>query len=210
MHFNSGNAIFGQVKSGAIFTGRREEPRDATNSTVTGRAFVSPHRKSKLTTVGLISLMVLLATAGCAAVVPSRADTPGDCLRTAQARLVQARAWDCLPTLDGQCVPLAPFFDACADLWPDCVLYPKFYLWEREIKVIISATPRGPVSHRVRIYHNILHTCRPDYHDPLRTHGDVAEFYNEAGYFMGLGVYMGQGLYCPLLAPDRESTRGGQ
>ena len=66
------------------------------------------------------------------------------------------------------------------------------------------AAPRGPVSHRVRIYHNILHTCRPDYRDPLRTHGDVAEFYDEAGRFMGLAVYMGQGLYCPLLAPGRK------
>jgi hypothetical protein len=35
--------------------------------------------------------------------------------------------------------------------------------------------------------------------DPLKTHGDVAEFYDQNGNFMGLGVYMGDGKYCALL-----------
>ena len=162
------------------------------------------HRYRQRASFGLAMLMALVATAGCAGTTASGADPPEDCLRVAQARLEQAPAWDCLPTLDGPCVPLAPLFALCDALWPDCVVYPKFYLWESEVKTITSPSPRGPVTHRVRIYHNILTTCRPDYHDPQRTHGDVAEFYDPAGRFMGLGGYMGQGLYCPLLASGRN------
>jgi hypothetical protein len=40
--------------------------------------------------------------------------------------------------------------------------------------------------------------CDPDYVDPVRTHGDVAEFYDAQGRFMGLAVCMGNGLYLPL------------
>jgi hypothetical protein len=43
------------------------------------------------------------------------------------------------------------------------------------------------------MYHSTLPTCRPDYQDVQRTHGDVVEFYDEVGGFMGLAVYMGQG-----------------
>ena len=160
------------------------------------------HPQRKIGKLGIIVLMSLVGITGCAGATSSGADPPEDCLRVAQARLDEARAWDCLPTLDGQCVPLAPLFALCDALWPDCVVYPKFYLWESEVKTITSPTPRGPVEHRVRIYHNILTTCRPEYHDPQRTHGDVAEFYDQAGDFIGLGVYMGQGLYVPLRIPS--------
>jgi hypothetical protein len=155
-------------------------------------------------------LLVLLLVGGpvhCAGPRNGGGDASQDCLQAAQARLSQAAAWECLPTLDGQCVPLEPLFDTCEALWPDCVLYPKFYLWESEVKAMTSHPPRGPVRHRIRLYHNILHTCRPAYRDPLRTHGDVAEFYDEGGRFMGLAVYMGQGLYCPLPAPGRRLMR---
>jgi len=40
--------------------------------------------------------------------------------------------------------------------------------------------------------------CDPDYVDPGRTHGDGADFYDAQGRFMGLAVYMGNGLYVPL------------
>ncbi len=152
----------------------------------------------KFMTVGLGILMAMAGIAGCAGAAPLADDPPEDCLQVAQNRLDQTPAWDCLPTLDDQCIPLAPLFALCDALWPDCVVYPKFYLWQSEIKTITSQTPRGPVQHRIRIYHNTLATCRPQYHDPLRTHGDVAEFYDPSGRFMGLGVYMGQGLYVPL------------
>ncbi|MDJ0857144.1 MAG: hypothetical protein QNI89_00115 [Desulfobacterales bacterium] len=153
-------------------------------------------------------LLVMLAVwvlAGCVGATPPPALKPEDCLRRAQARIEGMPARDCLPTLDGQCVPLRPFFEACSALWPDCVLYAKFYHWETEVAEIVSPTPRGPVSHRVRMYHNILHACDPGYRDDLRTHGDVAEFYDEVGRFMGLAVYMGQGVYCPLPAAHREN-----
>ena len=155
-------------------------------------------------TVRLLTLVAVFGLLSCARVAPSSDLPPQDCLRQAQARIEGMPVWDCLPTLDGQCVPLRPFFDACATLWPDCVLYAKFYHWESEVAEIISPTPRGPVSHRVRMYHNILHACDPEYQDARRTHGDVAEFYDESGRFMGLAVYMGQGVYCPLPAADRQ------
>ncbi|CAD7838932.1 MAG: hypothetical protein [Olavius algarvensis Delta 4 endosymbiont] len=86
----------------------------------------------------------------------------------------------------------------CRRLFPNCVLYPKFYHWKNEIKAMAAQTSRGMVRHRVRTYYNLLSTCYPDRIDPGRTHGDVAEFYDEKGAFMGLAVYMGKGLYCPL------------
>ena len=135
---------------------------------------------------------------GCAGWPDNVAGDVDDCLRSAAERLNQTPDWDCLPTLDGQCVNLAAIFGQCARWWPDCVLYDKFYLWESEVKTITSRSSHGPVSHQVRLYHNILHTCDPTVVDPGRTHGDVAEFYDPAGRFMGLAVYMGQGLYCPL------------
>ncbi len=163
-------------------------------------------RLIELWPAGLLLLLVAFALMGCAGPrgTPGE-ETPDDCLRVAQERLKQAPVWECLPTLDGQCVPLASILDACEALWPDCVLYAKFYHWKSEVQAIVSPSPRGPVTHQVRIYHNILHTCRPDYDDPLRTHGDVAEFYDQAGRFMGLAVYMGQGLYSPLSVPGPKT-----
>ena len=151
-----------------------------------------------------LALLAVLVLAGCAGATPPPESTPEDCLRGAQVRIEGMPVRDCLPTLDGQCIPLRPFFDACSALWPDCVLYAKFYYWETEVAEIVSPTPRGPVSHRVRMYHNILHACDPEYRDAQRTHGDVAEFYDEVGRFMGLAVYMGQGVYCPLPVVNRE------
>lgn len=167
---------------------------------------VTAYYWNKIWMAGIMILLAVLVLKGCTGHRVSGGHPPDDCLRTAQARLDQTPAWDCLPTLDGQCVPLGLLFDACSALWPDCVLYSKFYLWESEVRQIVSQTPRGPVRHPVRIYHNILHTCRPKYHDSKRTHGDVAEFYDETGCFMGLAVYMGQGLYCPLPAPGPRAT----
>lgn len=144
-------------------------------------------------------LPVTLLTAGGCAVWPETASRAvDDCIMAAAGRLREAPEWVCLPTLDGQCVGLATIFAQCARRWPDCVLYDKFYLWESEVKTITSRSTQGPVSHQVRIYHSILYTCDPAATDPGRTHGDVAEFYDPAGRFMGLAVYMGQGLYCPL------------
>jgi hypothetical protein len=103
-----------------------------------------------------------------------------------------------LQTLDGQQILLAEIFATCLSNWPMCVLYEKFYYWQTEVKEIKSNTPRGEIQHKIRMYHNCLTTCDPEGCDPRKTHGDVAEFYDENGCFMGLAVYMGEGLYCPL------------
>ncbi len=170
--------------------------------------FRRPHSGGRAAVCRPFFIILLLAFSGlasCARVAPTADSLPGDCLQRAQARIEAMPLRDCLPTLDGQCVPLRPYLEACSALWPDCVLYAKFYHWESEVTEVISPTPRGPVSHRIRMYHNILHACDPDYQDARRTHGDVAEFYDEDGRFMGLAVYMGQGVYCPLPAADREA-----
>jgi hypothetical protein len=121
-----------------------------------------------------------------------------DCFREASRAIANKPDRDCLPTLDQNCVPLQIFYDRCAALWPDCVLFPKFYHWPSRIEDRISRTPSGAVAHKIRVYFNLLSTCDPDHVDPGRTHGDVAEFYDSQGRFMGLAVYMGQGLYVPL------------
>jgi hypothetical protein len=81
---------------------------------------------------------------------------------------------------------------------PLCALPEKFYYWKNEVKVIVSKSLHGSVVHKVRIYHNYWSTCRPHLVDPQKTHGDIAEFYDENGRFMGLAVYTGDGLYYPL------------
>jgi hypothetical protein len=43
-----------------------------------------------------------------------------------------------------------------------------------------------------------ISTLCPQRYDPHKTHGDVVEFYDGKGQFMGLSVYMGDGKYCPL------------
>jgi len=147
---------------------------------------------------GFIAAGMILTAAGCSLWPKTASGGVDECLIATSERLRAAPDWDCLPTLDGQCVSLEPIFAQCALRWPDCVLYDKFYLWESEVKTVTSRSTQGPVAHQVRIYHNILFTCDPKAADPGRTHGDVAEFYDPAGRFMGLAVYMGQGLYCPL------------
>ena len=103
-----------------------------------------------------------------------------------------------LSTLDGQQVNLQEFFEKCSQNWPYCVLYPKFYYWKTEIKSIESKSETGIVQHKIRMYYNFFSTCNPENVDPGRTHGDVVEYYDTGGFFMGLGVYIGKGLYWPL------------
>lgn len=132
----------------------------------------------------------------------------GACLARA---VEQAHSFRSLPgkqylrTLDGQDVELEAFFSKCRDMHPWCCLYEKFYYWANEVKTVVSLTPRGAVAHKIKIYHNSLSTYCPKMNDPDKTHGDVAEFYDERGVFMGLAVYMGDGEYCPL--PDSRYQR---
>jgi hypothetical protein len=118
-----------------------------------------------------------------------------DCMGKVSRRIREAPEKEYLHTVDGQKVRLQDFFSQCQDNAPDCVLFAKFYHWDNEVKQVVSMTDTGSVEHRIRAYFNPLSICQPKKNHPGRTHGDVAEFYDAKGRFMGLAVYMGQGQY---------------
>ena len=103
-----------------------------------------------------------------------------------------------LYTLDGQSILLNEFYDKCLLLSPTCSLYRKFYYWESEIREVVSNTIYGVIKHKIRCYYNCISSFCPESYDPRKTHGDVAEFYDQTGNFMGLAVHMGDGKYCSL------------
>ena len=103
-----------------------------------------------------------------------------------------------IQTLDGKMVSLEQFFACCQTMYPWCGIFEKFYYWENEIRDVVSDSPNGSVKHKIRCYFNPLSTICPQMCDPLKTHGDIAEFYDTEGNFMGIAVYMGYGKYCPL------------
>ena len=124
-----------------------------------------------------------------------------DCLPKAVERIEEIRSLPekkYLHTLDNQQVELKEFFIHCCKNWPHCDLYSKFYYWKSEIKTINSKCSEGSKKHRIRMYCNCLSTYCPNTVKPEKTHGDVAEYYDENGVFMGLSVYMGMGKYCSL------------
>ena len=100
--------------------------------------------------------------------------------------------------MDGQSVLLNEFYAKSLIYFPRCLLYEKFYYWQSEIREVVSNTKNGKVRHKIRCYNNCRSTLCPEMSDPLKTHGDVAEFYDPEGNFVGLGVYMGDGKYCAL------------
>jgi hypothetical protein len=105
---------------------------------------------------------------------------------------------DAILTMDGQKVALEEFFHKCEQGWPGCVLFEKFYHWPTRMVTVTSSSDNGPFPHTIRIYLNPLSTCCPERVNPDRIYGDVAEFHDEDGEFMGLAVYLGQGLYYPI------------
>lgn len=131
---------------------------------------------------------------------------PGDLAPEDEAcidRLVQqveaAESIDAISALDGQRIDLNEFFEACDRYGPPvCVLFEKFYHWPCEILTTASISRRGCVAHTIRAYYNPSSVCLPESVHPLRDYGDVAEFYDSNGEFMGIVVYMGEGLYFPL------------
>ena len=126
---------------------------------------------------------------------------PGDCLDKAVKRMKEIIALPdkkYLQTLDGQDVLLNEFNDKCLYLWPQCSLFKKFYYWQSNIKEEVANTKNGVKRHKIRCYFDCLSAFCPESCDPLKTHGDIAEFYDGNGNFMGLAVYMGDGQYCPL------------
>ena len=124
-----------------------------------------------------------------------------DCLDKAIKRIMEIRS---LPekkhlyTLDGQNVLLNEFYTKCLSLFPQCNLFEKFYYWQSKIREVVSNTENGEIKHKIRCYNNCLSTFCPESCDPRKTHGDIAEFYDQKGNFMGIAVYMGNGKYCSL------------
>lgn len=126
---------------------------------------------------------------------------PLECMNRADRRIIEIQSFPALQylqTLDGQSVLLNEFYAKSLIYFPRCLLYKKFYYWQSEIREVVSNTKNGDVKHTIRCYNNCRSTCCPEMSDPLKTHGDVAEFYDPEGNFVGLGVYMGDGKYCAL------------
>lgn len=126
---------------------------------------------------------------------------PIGCLDQAVNKIMEIRSLPemrYLNTLDGQNVLLSEFYAKCLSLFPKCSLFAKFYYWQSEIREVLSDTANGLIKHKIRCYHNCLTTYCPNSCDPRKTHGDVAEFYDQSGKFMGIAVYMGDGKYCSL------------
>jgi len=118
------------------------------------------------------------------------------CEETLRIKALPQRAY--LRTLDGQMIPLDQLFHTCEAMFPWCCLFDKFYYWSSEVMEFSLPTPDGQVTYTARCYRNSLSKHCPEMSDALKTHGDVAEYYNQNGRFIGLGVYMGNGAYCPL------------
>jgi len=144
---------------------------------------------------------------GCASRTVSGQSSSEDCIAEVSRRIRQAPEKEYLHTLDGQAVRLQDFINQCQESAPDCILFAKFYLWEHEVKSVVSRAGSGPVEHRIKAYYNPLSICRPQEIHPGRTHGDVAEFYDAGGQFMGLAVYMGQGQYFLLHYSNYRGTK---
>jgi hypothetical protein len=143
---------------------------------------------------------------GCTSTPVSQSSTE-DCIAEVSRRIRQAPEKEYLHTLDGQAVRLQDFFNQCQASAPDCILFAKFYHWEHEVKSVVSRAGSGPIEHRIKAYYNPLSICRPPKIHPGRTHGDVAEFYDARGQFMGLAVYMGQGQYFLLHYSGYQSSK---
>ena len=126
---------------------------------------------------------------------------PGDCLDKAVKRMKEIITLPdkkYLQTLDGQNVLLKEFHDKCLYLWPQCSLFKKFYYWQSEIREKVVDTKNGVIRHKIRCYNDCISAFCPESCDPKKTHGDVTEFYDGNGKFMGLAVYMRDGQYCPI------------
>jgi hypothetical protein len=124
-----------------------------------------------------------------------------DCLDQAVKRIIEIRSLPekkYLLTLDGKRVPLQEFYIKSNHLFPQCCLFKKFYYWQSEVREVFSNTQRGMIKHKIRCYHNCFSIYCPDSCKPRKTHGDVAEFYDSKGNFMGLAVCLGDGKYCAL------------
>jgi len=146
-------------------------------------------------------LMVLLSLSIIGTVTAEENNQKEDCLQKVIKRIEEIRMLPevkYLHTLDRQQVELKEFFVRCCKNWPHCDLYPKFYYWKSKVEIINSRSSSGCKKHKIRMYCNCLSSFCPNTVKPEKTYGDVAEYYDENGKFMGLSVYMGMGKYCSL------------
>ena len=128
-----------------------------------------------------------------------------DCLNEAFERIREIESlpeMKYLHTLDGQKVLLNEFYSKCLFSFPKCSLYRKFYYWQSEIKEAVSNTEIGLIKYTVRCYYNCVSTFCPKSCDPRKTNGDVAEFYDHKGNFIGLEVHRKDGKYFSLPYDD--------
>jgi hypothetical protein len=135
---------------------------------------------------------------GCSAHVGKPIDSLDKCIESLEQSINAAPAQRHLLTIDGQKAALDEFFQQCAARMPLCALPEKFYHFKNEIRTVASQTPDGEVTHTIRVYFNYMSACDPEGMDTKKTHGDIAEFYDTKGEFMGLIVHCAGGLYCPL------------
>jgi hypothetical protein len=121
------------------------------------------------------------------------------CIDRLARQIDEAEVVGSIVTLDGQEVLLEEFYRACERQGsPMCVLFEKFYYWPSEVRTTTSISRKGRVPHTIRVYYNPASICFPERVNPARIYGDVAEFYDDCGEFMGIVVYMGEGVYFPL------------
>ena len=158
---------------------------------------------------GLLVLSVIIILVLPHQVLPSEDNKkPSDCINKAFNRIREIESlpeMKYLDTLDGQTVLLDEFYTKCLLFFPKCSLYRKFYYWQSEIREVASNTKNGQVKHRIRTYYNCISASCPERSDPRKTHGDVAEFYDQQGDFMGLAVYVKEGKYCSLPYDDYKN-----
>jgi hypothetical protein len=128
-----------------------------------------------------------------------KATTPKqDCVDEIANSAEAAPGENVIVTLDGQLVDLEAFFEMCDQNNPRCSLYKKFHFWQNKIITTDSPSQAGLIRHQIRAYFSPSSICYPERVHPGRIYGDVAEFYDANGEFMGIAVYMGDGNYYPL------------
>ena len=121
------------------------------------------------------------------------------CMDDVLNQVQEAERIDFIYSLDHQKIFLQEFYDECNKHGPPvCAIFEKFYYWKSAIKQVTSMTHDGLNSHTIRVYYNPVSVCYPELVNPLRIYGDIAEFYDVCGEFMGIAVYMGNGEYFPL------------
>jgi len=148
--------------------------------------------------VSIISIFIVLSAT---LLLSEDIKQPIDCLDQAIKKIIEIKSFPeikYLRTLDGQNVLLDEFYAKALYLFPQCSLFEKFYYWQSEIIEVESNSENGMIKHKIKCYYNCLSTFCPKSCNPRKTHGDVAEFYDQKGNFMGIAVYMGDGKYCSL------------